>query len=146
MITARRLGLLFGLLPTQGSAHAAREGDIVALGRMICAEARGLGRAEQLAIAQVAKTLAAEGRRSIRVEVANRRWAGGGGCPASERARFVRLARAFLEGRAKAPKWARKARAFVAPRALRKVSGSWRRRGFVPIKGTRTAHIFWRRR
>lgn len=116
------------------------------LGGVVCAEARGLPRREQLAVAQVALNLARAERTTLaRVLRAPGRWASPDACPRALRPRFAALARAFLAGRLHAPRWARKALAFVAPRALAKVRARWRARGFRPLVGTGTVHTFWQR-
>lgn len=115
----------------------------VALGGAMCAEARGLGAREALAIGQVAINRARARRTSVAAELA-RPDQFASGCPKRYRARFIRLARDLLAGRAKPPRWARRAVAFVAPRALRRVRARWQRHGLVPIRGTGTVHTFWR--
>lgn len=119
--------------------------DVAALGGTMCAEARGLNRREVLAIGQVAINRARARRTSVASELA-RPDQFANGCPKRYRARFAKLARDLLAGRAKAPRWARLAVAFVAPRALRRVRARWQRHGLVPIRGTGTVHTFWRAR
>lgn len=123
--------------------------ETAVLGDVLCAEGRGMletrrGRVEVLALAETARKRARDGRRSILREVSTAQWAHG--CPAGARRPFVKLAGHFLAGKVRGPKWARRAVAFVAPRALGKVNKVWRARGLVPIRGTRTVHVFWRRR
>lgn len=128
--------------------------EAATLGDVLCAESRGMlerpagrlvaGRVEVLALAETARKRARDGRRSILREVSTAQWAHG--CPAGERRPFVKLAGRFLAGKVHGPKWARRAVGFVAPRALGKVNKVWRARGLVPIRGTRTVHVFWRRR
>jgi hypothetical protein len=121
--------------------------DARVLGGVVCAEARGLSLHEQLAVAQVAVNRARAERKPLRVILSRSgQWAGPGGCPKVDRRRFTVLARRFLAGRLKPPRWALRAQAFVAPRALARVAPAWKRRGYQPIAGTRTTHTFWRLR
>jgi len=119
------------------------------LGGVLCSEARGLidrpgGRREILAIAQVAMNRARRDRRPLDVELRRPgQWAAPA-CPAGEARRFERLAGRFLAGKVKAPRWSRRAVAFAAPAASRRVAGAWRRLGYRPINGTGTVHVFWR--
>lgn len=117
--------------------------DAAALGDVLCAEARGLPEREQLAIAQVARNRARAARTSIRVELARPgQWAKG--CPARLHRPLAALAARFIAGMVRAPRWAGQAVAFATPKASRRVEKTWRARGLVPMRGTRTVHVFWR--
>lgn len=119
------------------------------LGGVLCAEARGLldrpgGQREVLAIAQVAQNRARRDGRALVAELRRPgQWAAPT-CPAVEARRFERVARRFLAGKVKAPRWSRRAVAFATPAASRRVSAGWRRLGYRPIKRTGTVHVFWR--
>jgi hypothetical protein len=119
------------------------------LGGVLCGEARGLidrpgGQREILALAETARARARDAGHSLAVELRGA-WARPT-CPAREARRFEALARRFLKGKIRGPKWSRTALAFCTEGAARRVGARWRARGFERIRGTGTVHVFWRKR
>ena len=124
--------------------------DALVMGLVLCAETRGFeervgarrAARERAAIVEVARGRArASGSPLAAVLLEPGQFATS--CPAAAVPRFRRLAADLLAGHPRPPAWARRAVAFAAPAAARKVSARWRRWGWTRIRHTGTVHVFF---
>lgn len=119
--------------------------ELLVGGGVVCAEARGEDREEQIAIARVIKNrLQASGRTALDEMLAP--WQFAKPCRAS----LVKLDHltAYATGRwGEAPDWSHEATHFCSRKTVRKVRRRWRRRGLRIIEsGRRVGHRFWKPR